>query len=196
MQNLSQRLFAGIAAVLGFGGMASAQSSPPGAYPAIPIPPAQVVQKVPFEPVLPATVQSVPFQPILPVQSIAVVQQPASPAVPSAAIPTSIGCTSCNDCNNRTGAKPYLPKNTMFGAGLAPVPYAEYCAQCANGCGSLKSNIGFYLGSSKSFFNPCGPIPCNIWGTPSVCHKCGVFPYGKPYGTGFNTCNYDSNLNH
>jgi hypothetical protein len=174
--------------------MVSAQNGQPNPYPAIAIPTAPVIQQVPFQPVLPAPVQSVPFQPILPVQAATVAQQPV--IAPSVALPTTIACSSCSDCNGRTGAKPYLPKNAMLGAGLAPVPYAEYCGQCANGCGSLKSNIGFYLGSSKSFFNPCGPIPCNIWGTPSVCNKCGVMPFAKPYGTGYNTCNYDSYLNH
>ncbi len=196
MQRFTRRLCAAIAAVLGIGGMASAQNGQPNPLPAIPIPPAQAVQQIPFQPILPNQVQSVPFQPILPIQAATIAPQPVNTTVSTATNTAGFGCSNCGNSGGRTGANPYLPKNAILGAGLAPVPYAEYCSQCANGCGSLKSNIGFYLGSSKSFFNPCGPVPCNIWGSSSICQKCGVFPYGKPYGTGFNTCNYDSYMNH
>jgi hypothetical protein len=201
MRKLSQRLFAAFAAALGLGGMASAQYAQPNSLPAIPIPP---VQSVPFEPILPA--QTVPFQPILPVQAITVTQQPinatapptAAPApaatAPAAAVPATIGCSTCGDSGRRFAPNPYLPRNTAFGAGLAPVPYAEYCSQCANGCGSLKSNLGFYFGSCKSFFNPCGPIPCN--GAGGHCNHCGVFPFAAPYGKGYSSCVYDSYMNH
>lgn len=200
MKRLSQQFCAAIAAVLGLGGMASAQYGTPNPYPVIPIPPAQTVQLIPFQSILPAPsqkAQTIPFQSILPVQA-AIPQQPVSP--PNAATLASANCGSCGTAGSGVSPNPYLPKNTAFGAGAAPVPYAEYCPQCANGCGSYKSTAGFMFGSCKSFFNPCGPIPCNGIGGGSGsgggCKHCGVFPYGKPYGTGYNTCSYDSYLNH
>ncbi len=197
MKRLSQRCFAAIAAVLGLGGMATAQYGAPNPLPAIPIPPAQTAQYVPFQPIVEAPRQSV--QQVQSIQAAPVAQQPTSVATVGGSV--GAGCSNCGDSTKRPGSSSYLPKNATLGAGLAPVPYAEYCSECANGCGSLKSNIGFYLGSCKSFFNPCGPVPCNIWGNPSACRgggcqHCGVHPYAKPYGTGYNTCVYDSYLNH
>lgn len=205
MQRMSQRWFAAIAAVLGVAGLASAQSAPPSALPVIPYPPIQPVQAVPYQPVVPVqgipsqmpqTVpQQMPYQPIQPIQAAPAAQSPVAIAMPG-----TPGCSTCGNNSAQAGTypSPYLPQRTTIGAGLAPVPYNEYCPQCANGCGSIKSDFGFIFGSCKSFFNPCGPIPCNgLGGTGGGClGKCGSFPYGKPYGNGYNNCVYDSYLNH
>lgn len=78
-----------------------------------------------------------------------------------------------------------------------PVPYAQ--PSVASGCGNIKSDLGFMFGSCRSFFDPCGPVPCNGGGHGT--HRfgkggCPSAPYAAPYGTGYNTCCYDSYLNH
>lgn len=203
MQTMSQRLFAAVAAVLGFGGLAAAQYTEPNRLPAIPLAPTQQVQMVQYQtlpqgPNQPNQIVSIPQ--VMPAQTAAPQTQPVqavapAPAATPGALVAASGTTGCSTCGNGVRApNPYLPQNTAIGAGLAPVPYNETCAQCANGCGSIKSTSGFIFGSCKSFFNPCGPIPCG--GACSGSHKCGKYPYGTPYGKGFNTCVYDSNLNH
>ena len=98
--------------------------------------------------------------------------------------------------------RPVVSAQHRLQRGPAPVPYNEYCPACANGCGSLKSDLGFILGSCRSFFNPCGPIPCNgLAAHPfghgcNGCNKCPAYPYGQPYGHGYNTCVYDTYMNH
>ncbi len=194
MQRMSQRLFAAIAAVLGLTGLASAQYAPPNPYPVVPpYQPIQPVQVIPYQPI--QIPQPMPYQPIQPIQSVPAAQQPASttvnPAPGAVALPGTIGCNTCGK-GGPSVPSPYLPQGTARGVGLAPIPYNEYCAQCANGCGSLKSDLGFMFGSCKSFFNPCGPIPCGG----GCAGKCGSFPFGKPYGSGYNGCTYDSYLQH
>lgn len=101
-----------------------------------------------------------------------------SPVIPAGAIHVrgSGGCSSCG----------------------TPAPAANGCGGCGsaggNGCPSAKFTCGFMFGSCKSFFNPCGPG--GIGGGHGLGGRCGRLPYGTPYGTGFNTCNYDSYLNH
>ena len=181
MQRMSQRFFAAIAAILSVAGLASAQNTPPNPYPLNSYP-------------NPYPLNSYPL--IQPVQAVPVTQQPpgvqVNPTPGAVALPGSVGCSSCGRGVPGTYPSPYLPppQKIALGAGLAPVPYNEYCPQCANGCGSVKSDIGFIFGSCKSFFNPCGPIPYNGFG------HCGVYPYGKPYATGFNGCTYTSYLDH
>src|SRR5580704_1774113 len=190
MKKLSQQMFAAIAAVLGFAGLASAQYVTPNyQYGGFSIPSIMPAKANPDQPV-----QSGPVQPVQQLQAAPIVQLPPTPTPPPSPSPSAAGCSSCGNGAARTPPVPYLPRGTAFGAGLAPVPYNEYCAQCANGCGSIKSDCGFIFGSCKSFLNPCRPIPCNGFGP--ACSKCRVFPYGKPYGNGFNTCVYDSYLNH
>ncbi len=220
MRRMTQRLFAAVAAVLGISGLASAQYQPTP-YPNIPAP---VFPASAYQPVIPVAVpQVMPSQylastPIQPVQTQPIyVQQPAqtqpvyvqqqaapiaapapAPVGPVVGAAPAVGAPGCSSCGNGKISygvpSPYLPQRTSWGPGLAPVPYNETCADCANGCGSVKSDLGFWFNSCKSFFNPCGPIPCG-----GLCNgrtKCPAYPYGHPYSTGFNTCKYDSNLNH
>jgi hypothetical protein len=200
---MSQLAFAAIAAVAGFAGLASAQSAAPNYYPVIPAyQPMQPAQALPYAPTYYG--QQAYFQPIQSVQTLPASQQSTAPQTnpaPGAATTGSIGCSSCSQgiaggYRAANTPSPYLPESTVRGAGLAPVPYNEFCPQCANGCGSLKSDLGFFFGSCKSFFNPCGPIPCNGLGGSGGCNKCGVYPYGKPYATPFNGCAYSSYQNH
>ena len=210
MQTMSQRLFAAVAAVMSFGGLAAAQSTPPNLLPAIPQAPTQQVQVVQYQmlpqgPNMPGQIVSIPqvmpSQPVAgtqnqPVQANQVYQSQAIVPPPTAAPAAAQAGQGCVGCGKSVGTpNPYLPRNTAFGAGLAPVPYNETCAQCANGCGSYKSDFGFVFGSCKSFFNPCGPIPCG-GGVGAGCQRCGKYPFGTPYGKGYNTCVYDSYLNH
>jgi hypothetical protein len=146
-----------------------------------------------------AAAQSPPPNPLPPVHAYA----PASgPGYGPAVRPASAGYNT-----------PVVPP----GSGLAglpaqvhnapPIYYAQYGPGGANGCGNIKSDLGFMFGSCKSFFDPCGPLPCNGGG-----HGHGKFgthrfgrgglgdcprhPYAAPYGTGYNGCVYDSYLNH
>jgi hypothetical protein len=80
-----------------------------------------------------------------------------------------------------------------------PVAYGNYDSG-SNGAGNYKSDLGFMYGSSKSFFDPCGPIPCNgptlggrLFGG-HHCTSCGAKPFGAPYNTGCSTCKYGSYL--
>ncbi len=51
---------------------------------------------------------------------------------------------------------------------------------CQNGCGSVRSDLGFHFGSCKQFFAPCGPTPL-------------AAPWGKGFGC---PRAYDSYANH
>jgi hypothetical protein len=79
------------------------------------------------------------------------------------------------------------------------------CSSCApsNGpCTGPKSDCAFIFGSCKSFFDPCGPKHGGGWGGGhgriggGHGSRCGIAPFGTPYGTGQNMCHYDSFLNH
>ncbi|MBX9624818.1 MAG: hypothetical protein K2X82_13515, partial [Gemmataceae bacterium] len=75
-----------------------------------------------------------------------------------------------------------------------------YGRRCNNGCGSLRSDAGFVLGSCRSFFAPCGPglLDCGHGrgcggGLFGKCPKGGC---GVPRSGPFDPCHYDSYLNH
>lgn len=211
MQRMSHRIVAALAAVAGWAGLVSAQYAVPNAYPVIPIAPiqyqAQATQPAPQT--LLNRSQPAPGA-IVPQQGVPPQLQGAPPQLPPAGAPvvggapyTYPGCYNCAP-NATAGAQfNQTPQRVACGAGSAPVPYNEYCTQCANGCGSIKSDLGFIFGSCKNFFNPCGPKPfgagsgcgngaCGNGG----CSHCGAFPLGKPYGKCYNGCVYDSYLNH
>ena len=63
---------------------------------------------------------------------------------------------------------------------------------CNNGAGSIKSDLGFHFGSSRTFFAPCGPT----WGG-AFGYKCPVQPFNVPWGQGWCCPRpYDSYSNH
>ncbi len=168
MQFTSLKMFAAVAAAISIAGLAQAQYAAPN--------------------------QGYNYQNPYALRPVQAVQPPAAAAAtslppgPGAAMPGApAGCTNCGPVYGKK-------LGTAWGPGLAPVPYGEYCRGCANGCGSLKSDLGFFFGSCKSFFSPCGPVPCQ--GCGGHLGKCGAFPYGRPYANGYNTCCYDSYLNH
>lgn len=70
---------------------------------------------------------------------------------------------------------------------------------CNNGCGSLKSDLGFALGNCRSYFAPCGPRPLDCGGF-GACGGgrggCLTPVYGRGPCGPFNPCVYDSYLNH
>ena len=73
----------------------------------------------------------------------------------------------------------------------APGPEGTSCPTgqgCNNGAGSFRSDVGFILGTSKSFFGPCGP---GVWGP-----RCNTPVLGRGACAPFNPCVYDSYLNH
>jgi hypothetical protein len=77
--------------------------------------------------------------------------------------------------------------------------YGDYGPKDRNGCGSFRSDLGFFFGSCKSFFDPCGPQPCNACsgGKGGLFHRnCPPHIPAAPYGTPHNGCAYDSYLNH
>ena len=103
--------------------------------------------------------------PVPPAAAAAVPLQPASGAT------VIRGDGGCNNCG--TPARGF----TMSGAagGNCQLGYP-----CQNGCGSLKSDLGFHFGSCKNFFAPCG-----------------VTPFAAPWGQGFGCPRaYDSYSNH
>lgn len=80
----------------------------------------------------------------------------------------------------------------------APIPFAAYGPGQLNGCGGLKSDLGFIFGTCKSFFDPCGPIPCGANGSRLGGRFSGkhmIHPFGSPYNVGCTGCSYDSFLN-
>lgn len=104
-----------------------------------------------------------------PVPPAAAAATPVPPAPGATVIRGDGGCTNCG----APAARGY----TMSGAagGNCQLGYP-----CQNGCGSLKSDLGFHFGSCKNFFAPCG-----------------VTPFAAPWGQGFGCPRaYDSYSNH
>jgi len=133
-----------------------------------------------------ASAQSPPPNLLPPIQSVS----PGAPPAPGTVAPASGNYASDG------GAKAVMH---------APVPYASYGPNQWNGCGGFKSDLGFMFGTCKSFFDPCGPLPCEDkgWNLGKCLGNkfrhggcCGIHPFGKPYNTGCNMCTYDSFLNH
>lgn len=230
MLRLSHRFAAAFAAVAGFAGLASAQNIVASSLPNIPIAPAlsqpapvtQLIQQaqaivVPQQAPQPGAPQQqapqtgiAPKSAVLPQTATAPGMAPAIGAMPLTGPVMAPGYPGCYNCaQNAVSADAWSrrPQNVAFGVGLAPIPYNEYCSECANGCGSLKSDFGFVFGSCKNFFNPCGPKPCGSCaggcgaggcggGCGGLFHHCPTFPLGKPYGSPHNGCCYDSYANH
>lgn len=102
------------------------------------------------------------------------VAQPA-PVVPASAATHVKGSGGCVGCGPAVQTGQYGPGQR-------------------NGCGSARADAGFVFGSCKSFFAPCGPAPCE--GLGRFRNPCPTHPFAKPFGSGFNTCAYESYNNH
>jgi hypothetical protein len=133
-----------------------------------------------------SSAQSPPPNLLPPIQSVSPGPQPAAPG--------TVAPASGN----------YAAEGGYKAAMNAPIPYAAYGPNQMNGCGGCKSDLGFMFGTCKSFFDPCGPLPCDSTGGILGKHLgnkfgrggcCGIHPFGKPYNTGCNMCTYDSYLN-
>ena len=143
-----------------------------------------------------ASAQSPPPPPLPPI--IAVAAPVASPAGSSAIAIPQVMPAGGGPAIRTEGVGGLLHQPAMsFGH------YGNGCGNdCNNGCGSVKHDLGFMFGSCQSFFDKCGPQPCE--GTGRFRGKgghggranCPDLPWGTPYGAGHNGCKYDSWLNH
>jgi hypothetical protein len=133
------------------------------------------------------------------------------PAAPAPAAPVAVrgsgGCPN-GDCGGFAGpgavAGGHRTAHRGFVMGNAAGGYftdaCQFGRRCNNGCGSLRSDAGFVLGSCRSFFAPCGPglLDCGHGrgcggGLFGKCPKGGP---GVPPAGPFDPCLYDSYLNH
>ena len=105
--------------------------------------------------------QSPPPQPLPPIIPVAAPVM-ASTSIPGIAIPDAMPASG----GLNSGAT--IRSEGLHGALNQPaVAYGQYGPGCNNGCGSCKSDLGFIFGSCKSYFAPCGPVPCG--GTSGAC---------------------------
>lgn len=184
-QQFCRRLLAAVVGVAAVAATAPAQQPVP-----VPnTPPAVVLPPVPVVP------NALPGAVVAPAPSNAVLHGYADTAV--APRPTGLGAAVRGYVMDASGG--YFGTSCQNGA------------NCNNGCGSCKADLGFVLGSCRSFFAPCGPNPMSCHG--GGCHggllhggRLGALGFGSGcnhtpvYGTGscapFNPCFYDSYLNH
>lgn len=137
----------------------------------------------------------------------AVLHGAASAGDPPAVVAGTGGCPT-GDCGGFGGpgraAGPLRTAHRGFVMGNAATGYftdhCRYGDRCNNGCGSLRSDAGFVLGSCRSFFAPCGPglLDCGHGrgcggGLFGKCQKGGP---GVPAAGPFEPCRYDSYANH
>jgi hypothetical protein len=144
-----------------------------------------------------AAAQSPPPQPFpaIPIAPIPVAAPPAPSVLPATVRPVSGGF-------NAVELKGMSPRDAA-GTILNPpaIPNGTYGVGCANGCGSFKGDLGFVFGSCKSYFNACGPEPCDYCNGSGggllrgggkcgggLCGglfggKCPTHPLGQPYNT-------------
>lgn len=188
-QQMCRRLLAAVVGVAAVAATAPAQQ--PAPVPATP--PAPVA--LPPVPVVP---NALPGVVAAPAPSSAVLHGYADTAV--APRPTGVGATVRGYVMDASGG--------YFGTSC------QYGNNCNNGCGSCKADLGFVLGSCRSFFAPCGPNPMSGH---HGCHGgllhgggCGGLGGGLGFGSGcnhtpvygtgsygpFNPCFYDSYVNH
>jgi hypothetical protein len=145
-----------------------------------------------------AAAQSPPPQPLPPI--VAVAAPVAAPAGTGFAIPQVM------PASGGTNGPATLAGDGVRGViTQAPISYGMSGQGCANGCGNYKHDLGFMFGSCKSFFDPCGPQPCDGFGGGrfrgghgGLCggNRCPAPPFGTPYGIPHSHCRYDSWLNY
>ena len=178
-QRIWRRLCAAAVGLAVVAGPAAAQNSTPPA-------PVVIQPASPVTPALPSAPSTPRAQPA---------PGPTAPSVPAAApvvVTGNGGCTNCTapggvaSVGGGTGGRGFV----MSGGGGYFGTNCQSGHNCNSGCGSLRSDAGFVLGSCRSFFAPCGP---GLLGGSGRCHH----PVG---GTGpagpFNPCVYDSYNNH
>jgi hypothetical protein len=184
MQRMWRQMFAAVAGVVVIAGAAAAQSPPP--------------------------------QPLPPIIPVAAPVHGSGYAVP-AVMPATIGLNggAIQNAIPPTVNQPIIAiGHGSRGKGCAdpcatpcPTPCAapaNPCATPANGCSSFKQDCNFMFGSSKSFFDACGPTGghggCGGHGLGRFGKhgaNCPVPPWGTPYNQGgWTHCHYDSFLNH
>jgi hypothetical protein len=101
-----------------------------------------------------------------------------APAAGPAVVAGQGGCSNCN-----TAARGFV----MSASGGYFGTSCRTGLSCNNGCGSFRSDLGFVLGSCKSFFAPCGP---GLLG-----HNCNHPVLGTGRTAPTDPCVYDSYLN-
>jgi hypothetical protein len=106
-------------------------------------------------------------------------------------VPGTGGCTNCGPAAGGTAHRGFL----MTASGGYFGTSCQFGQPCNNGCGSLRSDAGFVLGSCRQFFAPCGPTPCagGLWGKHGSCNNPVL---GRGACGPFNPCVYDSYANH
>ncbi|MDB5313249.1 MAG: hypothetical protein JWO38_7451 [Gemmataceae bacterium] len=189
-QRMWRSLFAAAVSVLALAGSASAQNQPPtlpvGPGPvrstAVPIPQVRAGNSaVTAQPATGPTALTVPSVPA------AAAGTPIAPTPGTVVVPGDGGCASCGTARPGATATRGFVMNTTGGYVGTDCQFGR---RCNNGCGSLKSDLGFFFGPCRSFFDPCGPrgLECGRCHTP-------VYGHGAMNGP-FNPCVYDSYLNH
>jgi hypothetical protein len=196
-QQIWRRLFAAVVGAVALAGSASAQQL----FPVISTP-VVAAQPPVAQPAPGPTAPTVALPPaVLPQAPASASAATVAPAPGSTVVLGSGGCTTCG----ATGVHPIGTATRGFVMNSTGGYVGTRCQtgqNCNNGCGSLKADLGVVFGSCRSFFDPCGPRPLNCGlghGFGVGCGRGGCC-FTPVYGTGscgpFNTCLYDSYLNH
>ena len=169
MRQMWRRLFAAAVGAFALAGSAAAQNP-------VTIPQASTVTAQPaMSPTVPSVPAAAAGAPVAPSKGAVVIQGDGGCAGGGCGSAHPVATAARGFVMNSTGG--YVGTDCQFGRG------------CNNGCGSLKSDLGFFFGSCNSFFAPCGP------GTLG-CHKCLTPVYGRGSCGPYNPCVYDSFMNH
>lgn len=188
MQRMWRQLFAALAGVLAIISAASAQAPGQISIPQ-PLPSGTArVQSI----VSPAQVAGAP---ITPAGGQIYVRGSGGCNGCGSAAPAATPCTTSNGCNNGCGSLK-ADCGFMFGS----------CKSFFNPCGPQPSGGGWggahgHLLGGKGGCGSAGACGSGGCGGGLLGHhgngpRCGAFPYGTPYGHGYNGCVYDTYLNH
>jgi hypothetical protein len=167
---------------------AGASAQPQTAPPPMALPPAGVIAQPAPGPVVPSVPAAVSATPVEPGPGAVISTHGQGPGGGSVA-----------------PQPPYTPPGVTNGRGYymsGPVTETRL-GSGINGCGSLKQDLSFVFGPCKSFFAPCGGLhyggcggghggglSCWRGGCATPVYGTGRYPHG------FNTCCYDSYVNH